>query len=277
VGGSVSDAERFEIDRAPQSSVGWLKHWDWVLVLSIAWLLFELFAQPVLSIATAALKFGLDDFQNGFWLWRKDSSRGRGRTCGVFYIAAGFWQITVMTLLMTVVGMACMAIIEAIDGPQPIQGQGAKEAQLNLGVSFMIVGLCFVASSVATWFAMVLAWWYRQKVWLDGRLRYARRSSEWPPRPTGTNRIRRIVTSSLIFLVVATTIGSLLTLLVVLGPRANHPAIAFAPLGCMAVTGLVSLAVGKWGVPPLTAHSALDCWTDEVEVFDDSGRYQFEA
>ncbi len=270
----MSDAERFDIDEAPQSSVAWLKHWDWVLVLSIAWLLFELFAQPVLSIATAALKFGLDDFQNGFWLWRRDSNRGRGRTCSVFFIAAGFWQITVMTLLMTVVGMACMAIIEAVNGPQPLQGPGVNEAQLNLGVSFTIVGLCFVASSIATWFAMVLAWWYGQKVWLDGRLRYARRSSEWPPRPAGTNRIRRIVTSSLIFLVVAATVGSLTVVLVAFGPQANPPGVVIVPLSCMAVTMLVSLAVARWAVPSVTARSAIECWQDDFTVFDDTAGQQ---
>lgn len=271
----MSDAERFDIDVEPRERSGWMIHWDWVLVLSIAWLLFELFAQPMLSIATASLKFGLDDFLNGWWLWRRDSDARRGRTCGIFYTAAGFWQITVMTLVLSIVGMMCVVIIQAAHGPQPMEG--AREAELGAGISILIVSMCFVASSIATWLAMLLAWRYRQRIWLDGTVRYSRRQSIWPPRPVGTNRISRVVTSSLIFLVVSSTVASLLIVMAAAGRQPNLPGwAAGTPVICLCVSVIASLVVGNWAIRSVSAQSAEDCWTDEVEVVGESDVFVFD-
>lgn len=243
-------------------------HWDWLLVLSIAWLLFELFAQPVLSIAAASLKFGLDDFLNGLWLWRKDPDRGRGRTCGMFYVAAGFWQITVMTLLLSVLGMMLVVIVDAANGPQP--ADGAEEAALGAGVSVLIVGLCFVSSSVCTWLALVLARRYRVKVWLDGSLRYARRNGDWPPYSRGTNRVGRVVTSALIFFVLSITVAGIFALMAIPGAQAMGLGwTVVSTLICLCVSALFGFVVRGWVEHHVTAAKPADCWGDGADpVFE---------
>lgn len=79
----MSAADTFEIDQRRPEKSAWLRHWDWFFVLSVAWLLFDLFMQPVLSICIASFKFGWNDFANGFWLWRKDSERPRSGLSGL--------------------------------------------------------------------------------------------------------------------------------------------------------------------------------------------------
>lgn len=251
-------------------------HWDWLLVLSIAWLLFELFAQPVLSIATASLKFGLDDFLNGLWLWRKDPRRGRARTCGMFYAAAGFWRITVMTLLLSVVGMFCVVIIQAANGPKPMDG--ARDAELGAGVSVLIVGLCFVASSVLTWLALILAWRNRTKVWLDNTIRFSRRNAEWPPNAWGTNSLSRVVTSALIFFVLTSTILFTLAVLWIPGANANgHNRAVSAATAGLCLTGLFSIAVSRWVSRSVIALKPVQCWSDDSESVTEADPFVFES
>jgi hypothetical protein len=259
----VSAADTFEIDERRPQKAAWLRHWDWFLVLSIAWLLFDLFTQPVLSIVMASFKFGWNDFANGFWLWRKDSNRRRGRTSLVFYMATGLWRITVTTFAVTLLGLLVYGFWLAMN-PQERAANQKQGNDILTGVSMMIVSFCFVLSSLSTWLAIAMGLKNRVRVWIDSSVRLSRKNGIWPPEPYGKNQVSRAVTSSLVFLstiLIGTAIG-------VLGSAAKRAGpvpewlIALpilATIGC----GVILLAGRSWLLRRLAATSPADCWDAE--------------
>tara|TARA_R110002072_G_C7978936_1_gene536026 strand:+ start:67237 stop:68103 length:867 start_codon:yes stop_codon:yes gene_type:complete len=260
----VSVADTFEIDERRVEKSAWLQHWDWFFVLSVAWLLFDLFMQPVLSICIASFKFGWSDFSNGFWLWRKDSDRRRGRTCLVFYVATGLWRITVTTFAVTLLGLLVYGFWLAMNPQQ----QAANRNQGNdilTGVSMMIVMFCFVFSSLSTWLAISMGLRNRVRVWIDSSIRYSRRNRIWPPESLGNNQVSRVVTSSLIFLVTALFVG----VISILASQAGRAAQPIPPLlfGVVFVSTLIGCAVlllagRSWLLRKLAATSPADCWAE---------------
>jgi hypothetical protein len=258
---AVSGADTFEIDERPREKPAFLRHWDWFFVLSVAWLLFDLFMQPVLSVVIASLKFGWNDFANGFWLWRRDRNFRRGRTCLVFYTATGLWRITVTTFAITLVGLLAIGVWHALNPQAQAAGRNQANDDTLTAVSMLIVMLCFVASAVSTWLAIYLALKNRVRVWIDSSLRFSRRNRLWPPQPIGTNQLSRAVTSSLVFLsviLIGTSIGVLISAAEKGGrvPEWLLPVPILAIVGC----GLLLLAGRSWLLKKLAATSARDCW-----------------
>ncbi|NQV23409.1 MAG: hypothetical protein HQ518_03485, partial [Rhodopirellula sp.] len=185
----MSTADTFEIDEQRPGKTALLRHWDWFFVLSVAWLLFDLFMQPVLSIMIASFKFGWNDFANGFWLWRKDSSIRRGRTCLVFYVATGLWRITVSTFAVTLLGLLVYGFWQAFNGLPGRAGGNAPNHDDVTTLSMLIVMLCFALSSFATWLAVFMGLKNRVRVWVDSTVRFSRRQRLWPPQPVGSNQL----------------------------------------------------------------------------------------
>lgn len=256
----MNGADTFEIERRPRekSSMRW--HWDWIFVLSVAWLIFDLFTQPVLSIFVASFKFGWNDFANGFWLWRKDPNFRRGRTCFVFYTATGLWRITVTTFSVTLLGLLVYGFWVAVN-PQELAANGKQGDDIVTGVSFLIVMLCFVLSSVSTWLAIYLGLKNRVRVWIDSTVRFSRRNRIWPPEPVGENQLSRAVTSSLVFLS-AILIGTAIGVLASAADRAAPITEWLIALPVLATVGSgVTLLVGRsWLLRKLAANSPADCW-----------------
>lgn len=257
----MSAADTFEIDKGPREKPAFLRHWDWFLVLSVAWLLFDLFMQPVLSIVIASFKFGWNDFSNGLWLWVKDSNARRGRTCFVFYVATGLWRITVTTFAITLLGLLVYGFWLGMNPPERAANPDKANDDIVTGVSMMIVMLCFVLSSLSTWLAIYMALRNRVRVWIDSTVRYSRRSGIWPPEPVGKNQLSRAVTSSLVFLSVillGTSIGVLASAAKQAGaiPEWLVALPLLATVGC----GVILLAGRSWLLRKLTAISAADCW-----------------
>lgn len=258
----MSAADTFEIDEQPSARSPWLRHWDWFFVLSVAWLLFDLFMQPVLSICIASFKFGWNDFANGFWLWRKDSNRRRGRTCLVFYTATGLWRITVTTFAITLLGLLVYGIWLAMN-PQARAANAKPGEDILTGISMMIVMLCFVLSSLSTWLAILMGLKNRHRVWIDSTVRHSRRNRVWPPVPHGKNQVSRVVTSSLIFAFTICASVGMVTLADEFG-RARQGAgpnrtaqIAIASVLFFAVFALVGR---EWLLRKLSAMSPVECW-----------------
>ena len=236
----------------------------------MAWLLFDLFMQPVLSICIASFKFGWNDFANGFWLWRKDSERRRGRTCLVFYLATGLWRITVTTFGVTLLGLVIYGIWIGINPAGRNWERNQGDDDIVTGVSMMIVMFCFVFSSLSTWLAIWMGLRNRVRVWIDSTVRYSRRNGVWPPEPQGKNQVSRAVTSSLVFLsaiLVGTAVGVLASAAKRAGPV---PEIMIAlPILAVIVCGVILLAGRSWLLRKLAATSPADCW---VDGFADGGR-----
>ena len=263
----MSAADTFEIDERRPEKSAWLRHWDWFFVLSVAWLLFDLFMQPVLSICIASFKFGWNDFANGFWLWRKDPDRRRGRTCLVFYTATGLWRITVTTFAVTLLGLLVYAIWLLMD-PLERAGNRNQDDDILTGVSMMIVTFCFVLSSLSTWAAILMGLKNRVRVWIDSTIQFSRRNKVWPPQPTGKNQASRAVTSSLVFLSTILVIVSVFVL-ASLG-RGGQPAnpvqallVLAIPVSTLIACGVILLAGRSWLLRKLAAKSPADCWVDD--------------
>ncbi len=261
----MSGADTFEIDQSPREKPVFLRHWDWFFVLSVAWLLFDLFMQPVLSIVFASLKFGWNDFANGIWLWFKDSNSRRGRTCLVFYVATGLWRITVTTFAVTLLGLLVFGFWQVLNPQAGAANRNQGNDDLLTGISMMIVMLCFVLSSVSTWLAIVMGLKNRTRVWIDSTVRYSRRHRAWPPRPVGTNQLSRAVTSSLVFLssiLIGTAIGTLVSAAKRAGPLPEWLLAlpVLATIGC----GVILLAGRSWLLRRLAATSASDCWNEII-------------
>lgn len=258
----MSAADTFEIDERRPEKAAWLRHWDWFFVLSVAWLLFDLFMQPVLSIMIASFKFGWNDFANGFWLWLRDSNFRRGRTCLVFYVATGLWRITVTTFSVTLVGLFVYGFWQAFNGPPGGAAGNAANDDVTM-VSMLIVMLCFALSSFATWLAVFLALKNRVRVWVDSTVRISRRMRLWPPQPVGKNQLSRVVTSSLIFafaIGASFAMGKLADGFVRARPGAGPNWRVAASILSIVVFGLLALAGRSWLLRKLAAASAADCW-----------------
>lgn len=264
---AVSAADTFEIDERPREKPAYLRHWDWFLVLSVAWLLFDLFMQPVLSIVIASLKFGWNDFANGIWLWVKDSNSRRGRTCLVFYAATGLWRITVTTFAVTLLGLVIFGFWLALNPPGRAANPNNANDDIVTGVSMMIVMLCFVLSSLSTWLAIYMALRNRVRVWIDSTVRYSRRNGIWPPEPTGKNQLSRAVTSSLVFLSVI-LLGTAIGVLASAAKQARPvPEWLIAlPILATIACGVILLAGRSWLLSKLAAKSFVDCWGPNPEA-----------
>ncbi len=261
----MSAADTFEIDERRPEKSAWLRHWDWFFVLSVAWLLFDLFMQPVLSICIASFKFGWNDFANGLWLWRKDSERRRGRTCLIFYVATGLWRITVTTFGVTLLGSVIYGIWSGLNPAAQNWGRNKPGDDIVTSVSMMIVMFCFVFSSLSTWLAICMGLRNRVRVWIDSTVRYSRRSGVWPPEPQGKNQLSRAVTSSLVFLS-AILVGTAIGLLISAAKRAGPvPEVVMAlPILAIIACGVILLAGRSWLLRKLAAASPIDCWSVEI-------------
>src|SRR6478672_8194353 len=84
--------------------------WFWPVLLAIAFLVYELTAQPGLGAAIACTKFGWDDFLTARWLRRRDPDRRRGKASFWLFVAAGLWK----TAVTGVVVLFAVAFIDAM-------------------------------------------------------------------------------------------------------------------------------------------------------------------
>lgn len=269
-------SEVFEIDPTlergePRTGI----RWDWLLVVSAAWLLFDIFTQPALAVAIASFKFGWNDFVNGIWLWRRDANRKRGHTHFVFYCAAGFWRITVTTFVIVVTGLILAGMIAGARGGRP---QNNDDGWVTAGVSMTIVCLCFVLSSLTSWLAMLLAWRRQHRIWLHPNVSIDRSQKLWPPRPFGTNQASRVITSSLIFLAVAIVVSTIFVMasMAANAGRGNNPApwIVIGMLVGMITSAVVILVVRERALKRLAATSPFEAWPEPA--FEDEVAWAIE-
>jgi hypothetical protein len=273
-----NDTFQIEDETPSEADSGITKHWDSFVLLSVAWVLFELFAEPALSIVVCSIKFGWKDFANAFWLWRRDPIRHRARAVGAFNIAAGFWRITVSTIALIVGAMVVNGILIGAQRGGPFK----QEDGVWAGLTLLIITLCFVMSSITTYVAMVLCWWGRLRVWIDPTVSYSRKKNSWPPRPTGKNQISRVITTSLILLALALILGSVL--IIAATARKGQPPgpLVFLPMIAIVLSALLILGGRERILKSLAADTPQECWyTDPLETtgifIDDDHEDYFDA
>ena len=67
----------------------WNRALVWSTLALVAWVGFELTAQPAVVAAVFCSKVGWNDFLTAVWLRRRDPHPGRGRACSWFCLSAG--------------------------------------------------------------------------------------------------------------------------------------------------------------------------------------------
>jgi hypothetical protein len=156
---------------------GWSVPIIWSTLGLVAWLAFELTAQPAVATALFCSRFGWDDFLTAVWLRRTDPHRARASACSWYCLALGTTRILVTAFALT------MLVI----GIEDSLGKLKQNPNANHDMHDTFYGLCFlmfVGMPILALFAIlgsVAAQRGRTQVWIDASLRRARRENVWPP------------------------------------------------------------------------------------------------
>lgn len=195
-------------------------HLFWPVVLALAFIVYELTAQPGLGAAIACAKFGWDDFLTASWLYQRDPNRRRAHAELWLGIAIGLWKVAVTGIAV----MFAAAFLEAAFRGPPMPGgpiRPPKTIAIALAVSF----LGFGASTIASLRAFRLAWSERQRLWYDNRLHWDRRADRWPPAPGAADRTNKaglvLLTALLVTGIALPGLGLIVTYLLLVAARAN--------------------------------------------------------
>ena len=142
----------------------------WLVMVALAFLVFELTADSWLAVVVGCLKFGTPDLKVARWLRRADPDRVRGCACSWFYVVLAIMRIGYMAFVIMIVGFAAA-------------GMGVLQAKLErqlLGAALVIFA-CFLGAAMASWVAVASALRSGFRVWIDASARSAARAGLWPP------------------------------------------------------------------------------------------------
>jgi len=149
---------------------------SWPVLLTLGFVVYELFAEPALGITVACLKFGLAHMWAGIWLLAKDPEKRRAVALACCYWGYGALRVG------TVAFPTAMAI-------GVLMQQRVAELAVTALLAFGGIG-CFC---VLTTLGVLLARWWGVKVWLSPGVPQDLRLGPWPPRWPGPNRLWVVV------------------------------------------------------------------------------------
>jgi hypothetical protein len=251
--------------------------WFWPVLLSIAFLVYELTADPGLGAAIACTKFGWDDFLTASWLYRRDMNRARGHAELWLACAVGLWKIAVTGIAV----MFATAFLQAALRGAPAAGAPGLPARSYLA-ALTVSTLAFGSSTIATLRAFRLAWSNRVLLWYDDRLHRDRRLNRWPPsdQPVGRqNRAGLVLLTALVLTGIALPAAGLVAsfFLLQLGRAHFGWPIGWAEPLVAALWLILSLAlpilmlIGRDVIGArVLARSPIDCWSETRFALDSS-------
>jgi hypothetical protein len=187
----------------------------WFGVIALAVVAFEVTADPAVTTILGCLKFGWEEVRLARWLKRTDPDRKRGRICSRFYLAWGFWRVS---LVATAMMFILVFVHAAIEGKQANGGPAGPPPGFIGATLLALAG--FLLSAMVSSLAVISALRHRVRVWLGPEVKWAREESIWPPqsamprRRVSTNRTKVILLSALIT-------GGVIGFLVVLLPLSH--------------------------------------------------------
>lgn len=228
----------------------WNRALAWSTLALVAWVGFELTAQPAVVAAVFCSKVGWNDLLTAIWLRRHDPHRGRGRACSWFCLSSGVTKMVISAFAMTMLISIALAVTAAgqarpnPNGPFPVVFWGPLI--LMAGGSPVLALLAFIGC--------VSARWHRVRVWIDDPLHRARRADSWPPDFSGERRHNMASGPWLLMLAFATVTAILLATLV--GAWTGSVVLGILTLIAPVLwTCLLSRGV--------FAHDPAECWDDE--------------
>lgn len=224
----------------------WLPPLAWSLFILLAFLAFELTAQPAVSAVVLCCKVGWSDLRTGLWLRRRDPWPARGRACSWFCFAWGLAKISVVAIVS---GMAIFVLVHAMEGngPAPV-----KPPHSLIGVMLLLLTAIPVAAFLAA-AGCIVARSHRIRVWIDPSLNRARENGHWPPefteiRQDGLSNRAAWARASMLGVLVALN----LTLCVVLA-LVHQPVLAIV-VGVTGLSATITLCTNT------VANNPVECW-----------------
>jgi hypothetical protein len=233
----------------------------WSVVIFLAFLLYELTAQPAAAIVALCSKAGWEDFRTGLWILRRDPRLVRGWANCFTYCANGMWNTTRLGFLLCGPLLIAMALSAAF-------GQKVQKDYF-LG-SLLVAAFGLVLTVFFIFLAIVLSVLAGTRLWLSPSAHVSRREGIWPPDPETSldqNHAGGVIMTTLaIALVVAVLAG---VIIIQLQGNVNGP--ANGGLGLSIFCGVTISVVGllllqlfkKYLERRVIATSPVQCWPDE--------------
>ena len=135
------------------------------------------------SSLVLALRFGWEDTCAGWYFWKVDPVKPRGRVLGLLYLAAGISHVLWVGLILAITSGTAAGMRGPVDGEE-----FTLTAMTMLAVFFAGLLGCGALTLVAAWISKR----HRIKSWVDSWGYKAAIRSEWPPRHFRTNRCRHL-------------------------------------------------------------------------------------
>lgn len=235
----------------------------WFALLALGWLIFELTAEPVFVALVSCAKFGWNDLLTSLWLRRTDPNKTRGRIHSLFYLAHGFWKITLASS-----GISYLLLM--VDVLQEAPGK-LKGPPVELKATFILSVVAFLLSAFITWIAVIRSRWSGSKVYVNATIHQSRRLNLWPPQVSGRNHVNRLVVTALLLWVLAFL--QLLVLVLCSVNLPQHPLLAqlfglFVGVGLPVSSAVFLLIIHDKIKQWLAVASPEECWPELIRTED---------
>jgi MFS family permease len=247
----------------------WARRFVTIVILVAAVIVFELSANASLGVATACLKFALDDTRDAIWLVRHDPRRGRAWACFSIYIAVGLLRAG----LTGFIGAVAMAILAANFAQAWGWPDHLIKAQLLGALGVGLFGL--ITSTLASLLACVLAWTSKTRLWVGHEVRRAREHDHWPPQiamKASSNRAdATLIIANIGFMLIIFLIGMMLTVIIAQHIPNDHGPIYMVTImfcGFLIIIGpaICGLALRDLLKSSIIAHGIWDCWPESIQT-----------
>lgn len=238
------------------------------MLIALAWIVYELTAQPALAAVLLCLKFGWEEFHTAWWLRRRDPIPGRGRACFWLYTSWGLWKAVLAALVMMVVTTLVYELGDPIRRGA-VNPKGPREpVGLLVGAIFTVFFGLMLSCATGAW-GYFLAWRNRVRLWLNGSVYHARVHDIWPPHYGEKNHLPALSTVMIFvtFLVlVPTVIGVILAICAQAGVVARGPAIGLGLLATVLGGAIGLLLVRDFLAKRFAAEHPDECWPVDENV-----------
>ena len=245
----------------------------WLVLLMLAWLVYEITARPALAVVVCCPKFGWEEFRTALWLRSSDTQRGRGWACFFIYIAFGLWRIVCMAFGLMILMIPLFDVLRNAGGAQKRQVMQDLEEQA-IGIAIvLLVGLCL--ASAVTLVGIAVASWSGSKLWVDRRVHWDRRDKRWPPSNEGwlvrKNKTAYLSLPSLILLLVALMIFTLVGMIDAAGGKFRDIGVVISMLLLVGLSfGL--LVVQEFLSRHIFASAPSECWGHVYPATEPDGK-----
>ncbi|MFO0877828.1 MAG: hypothetical protein U0840_10780 [Gemmataceae bacterium] len=231
----------------------------WLGLFALGWVVYELTHSPGVASVLICLKFGWEDFQTGWWLWRQDDHPGRRRSLVSLYLGWGLWKTAAVAFLMSVA--------YAMITPRELAQPAAPQSLIAFVGTFVASLASFIISAVLTLSAVVGAWRGGHRLWLDRAVHRARRHDVFPPTPFCLGRSNSLALP----LITALCFLALFLVVTMLVVAQLTPITAFVGFTLAIFIPVMVVVLREMITSQVWAETPEECWPEGWEPFVSPG------